>query len=289
MSAARPEVSVIVPVRDGAGSLPALLGSLDRQTLDRARFEVIVVDNGSRDGTAQVAREGGARVVAEPIPNRARARNRGAAAARADRFAFTDADCEADPGWLEALLACAGRAPLLAGPVRVATGDPPNLVERYEALWRFAQEHWVADGWAATANLCVERAAFEEVGGLDPAYRHIGEDVDLCLRARRAGLALELCEGAVVYHQAEDRLSPMLRRAFFHGYSAGQLSRRMGIGEFAWRHPMPLVVGRAAMGQVGIGPERVDRAEWRRMSRLARLAYGARMAGSAWAELRRVR
>jgi GT2 family glycosyltransferase len=286
---ASPEVSVIVPVRDGAGSLSALLDSLARQTLDPDRFEVIVVDNASRDRTAEVARERGATVVSEPVPNRARARNAGAAAARADRFAFTDADCEAEPGWLEALLACEGRAPLLAGPVRVATGDPPNLVERYESLWRFAQEHWVADGWAATANLCITREAFDRVGGLDPAYRHIGEDVDLCLRARRAGLALELCEGAVVSHRAEERLAPMLRRAFFHGYSAGQLSRRVGIGEYAWRHPMPLVVARAAMGQVGIGPERVEPAEWRRMSRLARLAYGARMAGSAWAQLRRAR
>jgi GT2 family glycosyltransferase len=284
-----PDVSVIVPVRDGAGSLPALLDSLSAQKLPRERFEVIVVDNASRDRTAAVAREHGATVVSEPVANRARARNRGAAAARSERFAFTDADCVAEPGWLDGLLACAGRAPLLAGPVRVSAGEPPNLVERYESLWRFAQEHWVAEGWAATANLMVERSAFERIGGLDPAYRHIGEDVDFCLRAGRAGLKLELCPGAVVFHLAEDRLAPVLRRAFFHGYSAGQLSRRMGIGEFAWRHPMPLVAARGAMGHVGIGRERVPADEWRRMSRLARLAYGARMAGSAWAELRRVR
>ncbi|HEV3000586.1 MAG TPA: glycosyltransferase family A protein, partial [Solirubrobacteraceae bacterium] len=101
-----PEITVVVPVRDGAASLPPLLASLAGQTLARERFEVIVVDNGSRDATAAVAREGGARVVTEPVANRARARNAGIAAARAPLVAFTDADCVAAPGWLEALLAC---------------------------------------------------------------------------------------------------------------------------------------------------------------------------------------
>src|SRR5947208_2213682 len=81
-----------------------------------------------------------------------RARNRGARAARADRFAFIDADCVATPGWLEAMRGCAGRAPLLAGAVRVTTEEPPNAIERFEVLWRFDQESWVKLGWAATAN-----------------------------------------------------------------------------------------------------------------------------------------
>src|SRR4051794_21634078 len=95
------ELSVIVPVKDGARSIPVLLDSLAAQTLARDRFEVIVVDNASRDGTGDVARERGATVVEEPVANRSRARNRGAREARADRFAFIDDDCVAAPGWLE--------------------------------------------------------------------------------------------------------------------------------------------------------------------------------------------
>src|SRR5690349_12148902 len=119
------EVSVIVPVRNGAGSMPPLLDSLNNQTLDRERFEVIVVDNDSSDGTGDIAAARGARVVTEPIANRSRARNAGAAAASSRLYAFTDADCVPHPGWLEALLGYRDRAPLVAGEVRLRVSDEP--------------------------------------------------------------------------------------------------------------------------------------------------------------------
>lgn len=283
------EFSVIIPVRDGAGSIPALLDSLAAQTLARERFEVIVVDNASRDDTGAIARERGATVVEEPVANRSRARNRGAREARADRFAFIDADCVATPEWLEGMGRCAGRAPLLAGPVGVTTSEPPNAIERYEALWRFDQESWVRQGWAATANMCVERGAFEAVGGLDETYRHIGEDVDFCVRATRAGYALGYCPDAVVTHDAEDRMWPLLRRSWAHGYSGNQARHRLGLGYRAWRHPRPLLSGDTALGLYDIRREDFEPGEWRRLGRLARASYAARIAGSAWSELRRAR
>ena len=93
-----PTISVVVPVLNGARSLPALLDALTRQTLGRDRFELIVVDNGSRDRTAAIALAAGARVIGEPRRGRARARNTGVAAATAPAIAFTDADCVPAPG-----------------------------------------------------------------------------------------------------------------------------------------------------------------------------------------------
>jgi O-antigen biosynthesis protein len=284
-----PEISVVIPVRNGARSLPPLLASLRRQTLAAERFEVVVVDNASSDATATVARAAGATVVAEPVANRSRARNRGIEAARADHLAFTDADCVASEGWLEALLDCRGEAPLVAGPVEITTRHPPNAVERLEARWRFAQEHWVLQGWAATANLCVERAALDAVGGFDPAYRQIGEDADLCLRARRAGLPIGWCPGAVVRHEAESSLRPMLSRAVRHGYGANQALHRVEAGHRAWADPVPAFRGGAALERLGIPPASLDPADRRRLGRLARLAYVGRMAGSLWYELQRPR
>ncbi len=284
-----PEVSVVIPVRDGAGSLPALLDSLDVQTLARDRFEVIVVDNASRDHTAQIARGVGARVVSEPIPSRSRARNRGVAAARADFIAFTDGDCVAASGWLEALIACRGTAPLVAGPVYVTTGEPPNVVERFEALWRFGQEHWVRQGWAATANLAAERRALEALGGFDVGYRHIGEDADLCLRAGRVGLSLGWCADAAVSHSAEAKSWKMLKRCFFHGYSVNQAHYRLGVGYRAWVHPLAMVNGEKAMSLIGKRQDQFEGREWRRMRRVAQGAYAMRMLGSAWAEFQRAR
>ena len=283
------EISVIIPVRNGAESLPPLLRSLDEQTLDRARFEVIVVDNDSSDGTAEVAAAQGARVVDEPVANRSRARNAGAAAASTSLYAFTDADCVADSRWLEQLLACADRAPLVAGEVELKTSERPNAIERFEALWRFGQRAWVEQGWAATANLLVRAEAFDAIGGFDETWRHIGEDVDFCLRAGDAGYGLGYCAEALVSHLGESELRPFLRRFFLHGYSVNQAFYRWGKGYRAWSTPLPALVGDAALRDIGHSPEHFERGEWRRMARLARLGYAARVAGSAWAEVVRAR
>lgn len=279
------QISVIVPVRNGAGSLPALLRSFEAQTLPRGAFEVIVVDNGSSDRTAEIAASSGAQVVHEPIASRARARNRGAADAHTRLYAFTDADCVAGPEWLEGLLHCRSLAPLVAGDVKVRVRDGANAIERFEALWRFGQRGWVTrQGWAATANLLVHADAFEAIGGFDPAWRHIGEDVDFCLRARDAGYALDYCPGAMVEHQGERELRPFLRRCFLNGYSANQAFYRLGVGARAWRDPLPAVAGDLALRRIGHSPESFDPREWRRMAHLARLGYAARIAGSVWAE-----
>jgi GT2 family glycosyltransferase len=250
---------------------------------------VIVVDNDSSDRTAEVAQAHGARVVTEPIANRSRARNRGASAASSRLYAFTDADCAAEPGWLERLLGCRSLAPLVAGDVRVRMTERPNAIERYESLWRFGQASWVPQGWAATANLLVRAEAFEAIRGFDPTWRHIGEDVDFCFRARDAGYGLAYCPGAVVEHDAERELRPLLGRCFRHGYSVNQAFYRLGAGYRAWRDPLPALIGDRALRDVGHSPDTFDPSEWRRMARLARLGYAARVAGSAWAEVMRSR
>jgi GT2 family glycosyltransferase len=281
------EISVIVPVRDGAAALPRLFTGLDAQTLARRRFELIVVDNGSSDGTAAVARASGATVVTEPRPNRALARNRGAAAASGERLAFVDADCSPDPLWLEALDGCLQEAPLVAGRVELQTSTPPGRIERFELLWRFDQERTVREhGWAASANLGMRRDAFDAIGGFDPAYRHIGEDVDLCLRAAAAGYALSYCDRAIVTHDAETRIRPVLARAFRHGWSSNQHHHRlpMEVGWRHWRHPRPILAGDWALARLGVDPAAQRELRW-----IARAEYGARVAGAAWAELRRAR
>lgn len=283
------EISVVVPVRDGASSLPTLLNSLATQDLDTDRYEVIVVDNASRDGSAEVATAYGARVVSEPVANRSRARNTGARAAHADLLAFTDADCVVSREWLSSLLARRDKAPLVSGPVEITTGESPNAIERFETFWRFAQADAARQGWAATANLMVERRAFEAIGGFDTTYRHIGEDVDFCLRARRAGHRLAYCERAVVNHAAEHELRAVMKRAFFHGYSAAQVLRRLGVGHSAWRDPWPAVWPGAALAFHAIPTTSLSSRDRLTLSALGMAAYASRVAGSAWASVRRVR
>lgn len=281
-----PLLSVVIPVRNGARSLPALLAALSSQTVGRDGFEVVVVDNGSRDGSGHIARSAGASVVSEPRRGRALARNRGVAAASASLIAFTDADCVPAPGWLEALLGCLRRSPIVAGAVELSTGKPPNRWERLELLWRFAQRHSVEQGWGATANLGVRRQAFSDVGGFDPSFRLIGEDVDFCLRAGAAGHAIGFCEEARVAHRAEASLSAIVRRAFVHGYSSNQHAHRWPgkVGWQYWRHPRPMVAGDWALRRFG-----ALAVQQRDLLAPARLEYTGEVFGSLWAELRRAR
>jgi GT2 family glycosyltransferase len=277
-------ISVVIPARNAGRELPATLRALAAQEVG----EVIVADNGSSDATADVARSHGATVVTVDRASRPAARNRGAAAARGEVLLFTDAGCVPDPGWAGALEACLRDAPLAGGPVRVTTGPDPSPVERFDVLWRFQQERAVREGgWTAGANLGIARDAFERVGGFDESYT-AGDDVDLCVRARRAGFELAWCPDAGVTHPASATLRTAGRRALRQGFSSTRLARSFGdVGRRHWRRPGGIVRGRAALRALGVDVDALDPAERRRMAMLARFDYAARFAGSAWAELTR--
>ncbi|PZR66075.1 MAG: glycosyl transferase family 2, partial [Solirubrobacterales bacterium] len=96
-----PAISVVIPARDAAETLPRALEAVARQEGAPA-YEVIVVDDGSRDETAAIAHDLGARVISADGGGPASARNAGVAEARGGLLAFTDADCVPTPGWLAA-------------------------------------------------------------------------------------------------------------------------------------------------------------------------------------------
>lgn len=191
--------SVIVPARDAAAHLPAALAGLAAQR--RPPHEVIVVDDGSRDATAQIAaaHEAVGAVVAGAGEGPGAARNAGAARASGDVLAFTDADCVAQPGWLEhALEAFERGAELVQGAV------VPDPAAR-RGPWDRTISVTAAHGLFETANLLVRRDLFERLGGferwLSPRRgKELGEDVWLGWRATRAGARVEFCAAAVVHH-----------------------------------------------------------------------------------------
>jgi glycosyltransferase involved in cell wall biosynthesis len=192
-------VSVIVPARDAQDTLPRTLESLARQELD-GEYEVIVVDDGSRDRTREIAARAGepVSVLTQPPRGPGAARNLGVSHAHGGALAFCDADVFPTAGWLRAGLRALTRAELVQGKV---LPDPSS------ELGPFDRTIWIdstAALWEA-ANLFVSRSLFDRAGGfpdgIDPGQgKVLGEDVMFGYRARELGARAAFAEDALAYH-----------------------------------------------------------------------------------------
>jgi glycosyltransferase involved in cell wall biosynthesis len=216
-----PEVSVIIPVRDGESMIGACLDAIAAQRLD-VPFEIIVVDDGSVDRTAQIvaAHPAAPTLVAQDPSGSYAARNAGLAAARGRVLAFTDADCVPGPGWLAGGLAAIGDgADLVGGAITPLRSEAPTVWERYDRALYLDQRRLVEEqGFAATANLIVRGSVLEEVGPFDPTLVSSG-DLEWGRRATAAGHRIAYAPGAVVSHHP--------RRT---GMATWRLHRRLGAG-----------------------------------------------------------
>lgn len=210
-----PDVTVVVPVRNGGAQLGRVIAALSRQTLDRSRFEVVIADDGSTDGAPQ-------RLVAEPwlVVDRAppenpfAARNRGVARARASFLAFTDADCLPAPDWLERGLERLATSDFVAGRVDPVTPPCPTVWSLLDAASWWDIEQRVLAGAGVTANLLVRRDIFERLGGFDETIPS-GGDFDFAHRCRASGARGCFASDVLVRHPTIDSARVFLRRAWF--------------------------------------------------------------------------
>jgi glycosyltransferase involved in cell wall biosynthesis len=231
-----PLVSVIVPAHNAAGGLPALLGALERQTLPRDCFEVIVVDDGSTDATAEL-------VEASPVGRLVRrsssggsyaARNDGVAVADGRVLAFTDADCVPADSWLERGLerARSGQR-MIAGHVEVPLGPRPTAAALVDVIRFLDQQKSVARGFAATANLWLDADVLARVGPFNDRIRS-GGDLEFGNRARAAGEEVVYASDVVVTHEPRSRRRELARKAYRLGHANAE-QRRHAVGELGDR------------------------------------------------------
>jgi glycosyltransferase involved in cell wall biosynthesis len=210
-------VSVVVPAHDAEATIGRTLDAIAAQELD-GEFDVVVVDDGSADRTAEVAGTHplAPQVLRNPDPRGpGSARNRGVAATSAPVIAFTDADCFPAPDWLQHALEAIDGVDLVQGAVL-----PDPAVDRgpFDRTVIVTEER----GLYETANLIVRRDLFEEIGGFEdwivvggegifgwrapaegaarPPDRTIGEDVLFGWSARRLGARTTFAPEALVHH-----------------------------------------------------------------------------------------
>jgi len=213
--------SVIIPAYNAARTLDTCLAALARQTVPAAAYEIIVVDDGSTDATATVARRHGAILVSMAHTGAAAARNAGAGRARGDIVLFTDADCEPLPDWIERMVAPFAD-PEVAGVKGAYLTRQSSLVARFaqaeyeEKYRRLARQDRIdfVDTYAAAYR----RDLFLAHGGFDPHFV-LDEDQEFSFRLARAGHKLVFVPGARVYHQH--------RRTAW-----GYFRRKLGIGRW---------------------------------------------------------
>jgi glycosyltransferase involved in cell wall biosynthesis len=210
-----PLVSVVVPVHDGERFLAAALESALAQ--DHPRLEVIVVDDGSRDGSADVASSYPVRLLRQPNRGVAAARNAGLAAARGELIAFLDQDDEWTPDKIRRQV-----GHLLNHP------ELDFVLAHMRAVLEPGVEKppWLPSGWLDAGErgmlpgtLVARRRAFERIGLFDPAYE-VSSDTEWLVRARDAGLRFDVLpdvllrwrvHGANASFRREDTKADLLR------------------------------------------------------------------------------
>jgi GT2 family glycosyltransferase len=212
------EISVVVPSHARQLRLRWLLNSLEEQTLAPERFEVIVVhDYGDEDTRNIIERHplmaaGVLRQIRiEPGTGQpARQRNLGWRDATAPLVAFTDDDCRAEPGWLEAQLQAAAANP--GAIVQGVTKNEPYEIETWAAPHvRTLDIPHPPNEFLQTCNIVYPRELLERLGGFDEAFEApVGEDTDLGLRAIAQGAPVAGTTDAIVYHAVEEYTLPAM-------------------------------------------------------------------------------
>jgi glycosyltransferase involved in cell wall biosynthesis len=218
MSANNHRVSVIIPVYNDSENLANCLTAVEGQTLDKSKFEVIVVDNGSSQDIGPALKSCPAvKTVFEPKEGSYAARNKGILRSEGDILAFTDSDCIPARDWLEkGLLSLLNKANVgfVAGRVGFFARDERKMtgVEIWEMLYNYDQESFIRDRhFGLTANLFTKRSVMDEVGLFNSGLKSAG-DYEWGNRVYDKGFNIYYDEELVVMHPARRTYSQLAKK-----------------------------------------------------------------------------
>jgi len=218
----RPFISVVIPAYNASRTIGKCITALWRQTYPHELFEIIVVDDGSSDNTAGIARSMGAKVLAQPNQGAAVARNLGAREARGEIVLFTDSDCEPQEDWIERMV-----RPFMDPEIVGVKGF--YKTRQREAIARFAQIEYDVKcemlkkdryiDFVDTYSAAYRRDIFLRVGGFDAIYTTAsGEDSELSYKLALMGYKMVAAPDAFVFHEHPDTLLRYLKKKYRNAY-----------------------------------------------------------------------
>jgi glycosyltransferase involved in cell wall biosynthesis len=263
------KLSVVVPAYNAQETMPALMESLSKQ--NSGDFEVIVVDDCSKDDTVSMMKPYSCQLI-QLTENHGPAycRNVGARKAQGEILVFTDSDCSATPGWLEAIEdhfsrkdteALMGRVVLppstWIGDSISALGFPAGGAIGFDKIWKVDGRGFTNS--LSSCNCAVRKDVFWKAGGFDETFPLPGgEDSLLAYEIRKLGYRIKYCPDVVAYHEARDSLRDFLAWQFRRGISSfifstkisdkkGFLALRMWstanvIKRYMWDRKFPLIL-----------------------------------------------
>ena len=218
-----PRVSVIVCAYNAEATLEDCLASLEHLTYPDV--EIIVVNDGSRDRTSEIARRHRAvHVVDIPNSGLSEARNVGLAHATREIVAYTDADTRVDPDWLTHLVQPFVTSDVVgSGGPNVVPGDDPPMAQCI-ARAPGGPTHVLLDDRTAEhvpgCNMAFRREALLAIGGFNPVYLRAGDDVDVCWRLQSRGWKIGFASSALVWHHHRSSIRAYWRQQV--GYGEGE-------------------------------------------------------------------
>ena len=253
MGRERPAVSFVIPVRNGSPHVSRCLAAIAANARTSADVEVLVVDNGSSDDSAEIARRLGARVLSLPSGRVGACRNAGAAAARGDILAFIDVDNEIGPAWLHSCANAFREAGVGgAGYPYHAPADATWVQRAYDGLRMRAAERRNVE-WLGAGNLAVRRDVFEQIGGFDEELEAC-EDVELCHAVRRAGHRIVSEPGMKSVHHGDPRtLAELFLGELWRGRDNLRVSLRGPVTVRTLPGMVLPVAGLASLGLLALG------------------------------------
>jgi len=236
-----PRISVVVCTYNGSRTLGETLAHLG--TLGYPDYEVIVVDDGSRDGCGELARRAGVRVIRTPNRGLSAARNTGWQAATGEIVAYLDDDAYPHSRWLQHLaVAFRGtRHAAIGGPNIPPPGD--GWVAECVANAPGGPTHVLLTDTEAEhipgCNMAFRRIVLEAIGGFDPRFRVAGDDVDVCWKIHERGWTIGFCAAAMVWHHRRDTVGGYWRQQRGYGRAEALLERKWpakynSIGHVRW-------------------------------------------------------
>ena len=222
-----PLVSVLVCSHNGERTIAECCAGL--RALEYPNYEVIVVDDGSTDRTAEIASSFGFHVISTSNHGLASARNTALSAAHGEIVAYIDDDAKPDPHWLDYLVhtfrttahAAVGGPNIpppdgaVADAVANAPGGPIHVL-----LSDTVAEH------VPGCNMAFRREALEAVGAFDPQFRAAGDDVDVCWKIQQAGWTIGFNPAAFVWHFRRASIRAYLRQQVGYGKAEALLERK---------------------------------------------------------------